>query len=369
MNTNRLSALLPILLPLLAIAVSGCGGGASDGQSSSGFGGSPGAGPSGSGGAGGGVALSTSSAGGGLSLGSGGGAGTGGAPPETYIYAHTDTTLFRLDPNSPSLGLTTIGDFDCIGSGSGQDSAMTDFAVNANLDLWGISGYDVHPLTIQGSTVHCEPQIALQNSDARFYGLTFAPSGVLDPSKEVLVAGNSGGELWAIDAQGGLTQHGTLGVVPANDGNGNTYDAANVGKAWELSGDILFLANNGSPVGFAMVRDCPTPPATTGCSYVNTLIELDVPKLGSATTGSVLKAIRGQIRQGPSCHDGMGTDYGNIYGIAAWNDKVYGFSRTGNLVEISIDDGTACLVKAYSTSLFAGAGVTTKAPVIVPTPK
>ncbi len=92
--------------------------------------------------------------------------------------------------------------------------------------------------------------------------------------------------------------------------------------------------------------------------------------VSSATTGSVLKAIRGQIRQGPSCHDGMGTDYGNIYGIAAWNDKVYGFSRTGNLVEIF--DRRRHRVpreRAYSTSLFAGAGVTTKAPVIVPPPK
>jgi hypothetical protein len=366
MNPNRLSVLAWPLLSLLFAASLGCGGSAASGDASSGF---AGAGPTGSGGSGSGLTTS-SNAGGGLTKGSGGaGGGNGGAPPETFIYAHTDTTLFTLDPNSPALGLTTIGDFDCIGTGQGQDSAMTDFAVNANLELWGISGYDVHPLTIQGSTVHCEPQIALQNSDARFYGLTFAPIGVLDPQKEVLVAGNSGGELWAIDAQGQLTQHGTLGVVPANDGNGNTYDAANVGQAWELSGDILFLANNGSPVGFAMVRDCPTPPSTTGCSYVNTLIELDVPKLGTATTGSVLKSIRGQIRQGPSCHDGMGTDYGNIYGIAAWNDKVYGFSRTGNLVEIAIEDGTACLVKAYANDLFAGAGVTTKAPVIVPAPK
>ncbi|HVY49177.1 MAG TPA: hypothetical protein VHB21_24975 [Minicystis sp.] len=348
-------------------ATLGCSGSSSDTHTFS----SGGSGPSTTDGSGGGdqgsggFTTSTGAAGG---LGTGTGGAAGGLPQDTYIYAHTDTTLYRLDPSSPSLGLTTIGDFDCIGSGSGQDSAMTDFAVNGDLQLWGISGYDVHPLTLQGSTVHCEPQIAT-DSNARFYGLTFAPAGVLDAQKEVLVAGNSAGELWAIDDAGHLTQHGTLGVVPADDGNGNSYDPANVGKPWELSGDILFLANNGSPVGFAMVRDCPNPPETTGCSYVNTLIEIDVPALGSATTQSVLKTIRGQIRQAPGCNDGMGTDYGNMYGIAAWGDKVYGFSRTGNLVQIEIDDGTACLVKAYAGSEFAGAGVTTKAPVITPMPK
>ena len=58
-----------------------------------------------------------------------------------------------------------------------------------------------------------------------------------------------------------------------------------------------------------------------------------------------------------------------MFGIAAWNDKVYGFSRSGNLVEINTADGTGCLVTQYADDKFAGAGVTTMAPVTPPPPK
>ena len=202
-----------------------------------------------------------------------------------------------------------------------------------------------------------------------FYALTFAPKGTIDASNEVLVAGNTAGELWAIDAQGNVEQHGNFGKVPADDGNGNAYDSKHVGKAWELSGDIVFLANAGNPVGFATVRDCPTPPSTNGCNAVNTLIEIDVSKLGNATTGSVTKSVRGQIVKRKGCNDGTQGDYGNMYGIAAWDKKVYGFSRSGNLVDIDITDGSGCLVQAYGDDKFSGAGVTTLAPVVAPPPK
>ena len=297
--------------------------------------------------------------GGGLDL----GPGTGGGGP-TLIYAHTDTTLYQLDPTSPSLAITKIGDFDCV---PGNTTAMTDVAVNANGDLWGVSAHAVWPLEIQNTTVHCGSEIHLSDPNVRFYALTFAPAGVLAPGKEVLVAGNTAGELWSIDANGGLTQRGVFGTVPADDGNGHPFD--HPGTTWELAGDIVFLANGGDPVGFATVRDCPSPPDTTGCSFVNTLIEIDVPKLATATTDSVTKAIRGKIMTRTGCGDGLGGDYGNMYGIAAWNDKVYGFSRKGNLVDIQTSDGGGCLVQSYPDALFAGAGVTTLAPVVPPQPK
>lgn len=295
--------------------------------------------------------------------------GAGGNGPMDYkIWAHTDTTLFSLDPKDPNLALTQVGSFDCIG-GMNQDTSMTDFAVDSNLNLWGVSSKFAYPLTVMGSTVHCGTPIPFTDPKAKFYALTFAPAGVIDPMKEVLVAGNTAGELWAIDGGGNLSQHGQFGSVPKDDGNGHTYASKNVGKAWELSGDIVFLANNGSPVGFATVRDCPNPPSTSNCNPVNTLIEIDVPKVQPAGAQSVIKSVRGQIVQAQGCNDGTNGDYGNMYGIAAWNDKVYGFSRTGNLVEISVTDGSACLVKAYASDKFAGAGVTTLAPIMPPPPK
>src|SRR5690349_12087256 len=44
-------------------------------------------------------------------------------------YAHTNDTLFKLDASKPTLALSQIGKFDCLG-GTGQDASMTDIAVN-----------------------------------------------------------------------------------------------------------------------------------------------------------------------------------------------------------------------------------------------
>ena len=305
--------------------------------------------------------------GGGLNIGGSLAADGAGANGSELIYAHTDTELYQLDPTSPGLSLMLVGAFDCIGA-SGQDVSMTDLAVDKNEGLWGISAKAVHPLSVAGGMVHCGPPVQLNNpKGVSFYGLTFAPAGVLDSAKEALVAGNTAGELWAVDDQGNLSEHGTFGLVPPNDGNGHDY--ANAGQPWELSGDIVFVANSGSPVGFATVRDCSNPPYTSNCSSVNTLIEIDVPKLATATTESITKAVRGQIVKRAGCQDATTGDYGNMYGIAAWNDKVYGFSRSGDLVEIATQDGSACLVQPYPSAKFAGAGVTTLAPVITPQPK
>lgn len=293
----------------------------------------------------------------------------GPGPGSTLVYAHTDTVLFQVDPTQATPDLKQLGAFDCVGNGQ-VDPAMTDVAVDKDGQLWGISHTQIHLLEIQGQVVHCATSIPLDNpADVKFYALTFAPVGVLDPAKEVLVGGNTAGELWAIDPQGKLTQVGSFGNVPATDGNGNLYPTTNQGKPWELSGDIVFVENDGNPIGFATVRDCPDPPTTTNCSKTDTLLEIDVPKLTYAGSASVTKAVRGQIVKKGGCNDGVTGPYGSMYGITTWADKVYGFSRTGNLVEIDTSDGSACLLSAYTGADFGGAGVTTKAVVVPPPPK
>lgn len=354
---------LALLLPA-ALAVASC---SSKSQTSSGmFTGSGGTGAGGTGSAGddGGVTFTTGS--------SSSSSGTGPADAGAYlIYASTDTSLYTLDPTSPNLTLTKVGDFDCIANGT--NSAMTDIAVNKNGDLWGITGHDLYPLTLQGTTVHCGQVIHLGASSPTFYALTFAPEGVIDPAKEVLVAGNTAGELWAIDDQGNLSQHGVFGTVPAQDAQGHTYPSTpsggdTVGQLWELSGDLVFLANGGNPVGFATVRDCPTPPSTANCTYVDTLIEIDMTKIGAVGNQPVAKGVRGQLLKATGCGDGWSGDYGSMFGIAAWDAVVYGFSRTGNLVTIRNDTGGTCMVKNYSPEKFSGAAVTTLAPVQPPPP-
>lgn len=330
------------------------------GTSSTGtFGGSGGGASTGTGGA-----PTTSSSSGGMggssfTTGSGGG---GGSAVEFAAYAHVGKTLYTIDPKNPSAAPKVVGDFDCIGTK--PDTAMLDLAVSEAGEVWGISYANIYQLQIQGGVVHCAKKIPLPSGSATFFGLTFAPAGVLDPTKETLIAASTAGELHKIDTTNGTLQlHGTFGKVPANDGHGNSY--ANQGKAWELSGDVVFLANNGNPVGFATVRDCPNPPDTAGCNTTDTLIEIDMTKLQSVGSQSVTLKVRGQIVKAAGC-GGDAKFYEQTLGIAAWNDKVYGFSHNGAIIEIDNDDGTACQVANTPNMFWNGAGVTTLAPVIKP---
>jgi hypothetical protein len=376
MNALRL-ACCSLLIPLGFVFAS-CGGNGD--KTSGGFGGSTGSNGSNGGsvsGMGGDAGFGPDGLG--VGVGAGGGAGTGGdgSAPSYLIYASTDTTMFTLDPTSAKLTLTTVGTYDCIGpSGTpGQQStAMTDLAVDHQQNIWGLSSYGVRQLTVQGTTVHCGSEIYVHVTDPnstdpsfpyiKFEALTFAPENTITAGQEVLVAGDTNGQLFAIDTTtNAITQHGQFGNVPANDGHGHNY--LYPGGAWELSGDIVFLANDGNPVGFATIRDCPNPPDNTGCNPIDTLAEIDMTAIATAGTQSVLKAIRGQVVKGAGCGD-TATGYGSMYGIASWNANVYGFSRSGNLVLISNVDGSACLVQNYPADLFSGAAVTTLAPVKPP---
>ena len=326
---------------------SGAGAGAAGGGGPIGVGGSPGAGGS---------------------IGVGvGGSGGGGIQGKPLVYVHSNTTLHQFDPAAMPYQLQPIGDFDCIG-GAGQDTSMTDFAVNAAGTLFGVSQTKAYVLEIQGSVVHCKSTINLptklpSGKTTVFYALSIAPAGVVAATESV-IAGNTDGELWAIDDQGNATQHGNFGLVPAKDQNG--YVFPNAGKPWELSGDIVFLENGGTPVGFATVRDCSSPPKSSPCN-TDTLIEIDVAAMKNAGNQSVLKSVRGKIQKAATCSDAT-TAYGNMYGIAAFNDQIFGFSNKGEFVTISNKDGSACLVQSFAMEKWAGAGVTTIAPVIPPPP-
>src|SRR5262249_41657078 len=153
-------------------------------------------------------------------------------------------------------------------------------------------------MKVTNNVVACSADAKPISGTDKFFGQSFAPKGTLDPSAETLLVGDNAGMLYAVDtSSGALSPVGSFGDVPADDGNGNTYPSdknGGTGSAFQMSGDIVFLANNGSPVGFATVRDCKS---TSTCSQVDTLIELDVSKLSKGNTASVRKSIRGQVKK------------------------------------------------------------------------
>ncbi|HEX4515908.1 MAG TPA: hypothetical protein VH054_20305 [Polyangiaceae bacterium] len=265
---------------------------------------------------------------------------------KTLLYAHDNTTLYQLDPQS--LGApVTIGDFDCIG-GTNQPTSMTDIAVDKSGNVYAVSQVAAYPLTINGNNVHCAATWTLPAANV-FYGLTFAPENTVNAA-ETLVAADSGGIIWSIDSQGNTAKLGTFG----KDANNQTY---------ELSGDIVFLANNGTPVGFATVRACPN----NTCATADTLVEIDMTKLKANNTSSVVKSVRGVLHQGSKCQNTTAPpSYGKMYGIAAFEDQVYGFSHDTGIVAINNVDASVCLVTVPNGIAWSGAGVTTVAPVIAP---
>ncbi|MEO6572694.1 MAG: hypothetical protein ABIP89_02555 [Polyangiaceae bacterium] len=270
-------------------------------------------------------------------------------PGSVLLYAHTAKELFKLDPASIASPMVSIGLIDCIG-GSSNPSSLTDVGVSKDGAVYGVSSSGAYPFVLPSGAgkVHCAATWPLPGTHTNFYGLTMAPENTLD-AQEVLVAANDAGQLFRIDATtGATTQVGTMGTDTVS------------GKAWALSGDIVFLANMGSPVAFATV--CPA----GNCGGTDTLIELDVSKV-TPGTASALKSVRGPIVKGAWCTNAASpASFGSIFGIAAYDDKVYGFSNKGELIEIHNIDGSACLVKAYANTSFKGAGVTTSAPVIAP---
>ncbi|HSQ67087.1 MAG TPA: hypothetical protein VLM85_27910, partial [Polyangiaceae bacterium] len=153
----------------------------------------------------------------------GGEGGMGSDGGTTVLYAHTNTTLYQLDPGNLAAPLVTIGDFDCIG-GQGQATSMTDVAVDKDGALFAVSQIAAYPLAIQGGVVHCKATWLLP-SNAAFYGLTFAPENTV-AAAETLVAANDAGQIFSIDSQGQTTLLGNFG----KDTKGNTY---------QLSGDIV----------------------------------------------------------------------------------------------------------------------------------
>jgi hypothetical protein len=272
------------------------------------------------------------------------------------IYANTDTELYSFDPMTNTV--KDIGPFQGLGGGTG-DNAVTDLAINGNNEIWVNTETAIYtaalPMGGTGSVAVTKKHTISGMPGQKFFALAFAPMGVLG-SGEGLVAGDNAGNLYSIDANGAATLLGGFG----NDSRGNP---------WQLSGDIVFFTQNGSAVGLATIRSCPN----NKCSLTNDYLALiDVAALTTAfnshSTGTMLKQIYG-----------TGTTYGELFGVGAWQDKVYAFSRKHTTdagafpAELIAIDGTG---KGVSLQMFpnitagwSGAGVTTKASVTIPPPR
>jgi hypothetical protein len=287
------------------------------------------------------------------------------------VYAHTDDTLYSVDPSTKAV--TMIGLF--VGtSDSSTDSAVTDLAVDANGDVYVNTESVVYQAALpSGGTgsVQLTKKATIQGT-AKFYALAFAPVGALDPSNEVLVGGDSNGSLWSINTSTGAT---------INLGNFGT-DTSISGNTFELSGDVVFYLDptNQAPTGLATIRSCPAGGSGSKCKG-DYLASVNMLALKTAyTSGTAATSLLGGIYGGSASGPGNGTGFADVFGLGAWNSTVFGFTRhigTTPVVApqlITIDTtptsgvGTMVSNNFSFTNGWSGAGVTTKVTISVPPP-
>jgi hypothetical protein len=242
----------------------------------------------------------------GFSPDSGGGGGGGGGGDAVYVYAHTASTLYRVDPDT--LAVTQVAPF---GWGSVGSDQMTDLAIDKTGQMIGVSFtrvYRVDPATAQTTLLS-------SSLSGTFNGLSFVPASMVGQTGDDVLVGtrNADGKVFRIDPMtGGATEVGNMG-------------------AFQSSGDLVAVAGA-------------TLQTVTG-SGSDRLARL-APQTFAATP------------------IGSGTGYGEIWGVAYWKDKVYGFTNNGHFLLIDPTTGVATMVSQTPGMAWWGAAVTTLAPVL-----
>ena len=241
----------------------------------------------------------------------GSGSGTAGSNGGTgsdavYVYAHTASTLYRVDPDS--LAISEVGDF---GWPAGDDQ-MTDIAIDKAGHMIGISFDKVYKV----DSTTAQATLLSSSLDGMFNGLSYVPAS--------LVNGGSGDDVLV----GTRSDDGA--VFEIDPMTGATSQIGNMGGQFMSSGDLVAVD------GFGIVQ---TVPGNSGDGLV------------TLATGSFAATMVGN------------TQYDEIWGVAFWKNKIFGFTKGGAFVTIDPHTGAATLVSNNGQAWW-GAAVTTAAPVI-----
>ena len=228
----------------------------------------------GSGSSGGGSSGGSSGSSSGSLAGDGGGivdeGGDGSITVVNTIYAHTDETLYSVDPQT--MAVTVVGPFAGT-SDSSTDSVVTDLAVDSNHDVYVNTESVVYkaalPATSPGTVTLTK--VATIQGTAKFYALAFAPVGSLDPNIEVLIGGDSNGALWSIDTTSGATVN--LGTFGAGQERRPPTPGRTSSSSPATSSSTTTSSNN--PTGLATIRSCPA-----GKSNSDHQLQQGLPRVG-----------------------------------------------------------------------------------------
>lgn len=239
---------------------------------------------------------------------------------DVLIYAHSSGTLFSFSPLTNTV--TPIGPFvDGTGATAGP---MIDLAVDSAQNVVTSSATELFQVDVANAHVTSLGAFDVTSGE-QFYALTFLAVGELHPDREALVGATNMGAYYEIDPTNAHTTF--LGQYP--DG-------------WLSSGDLVSVHGLAT---YATIRH-------NGDTH-DTLAQITF-----AADGTSIITVIGPIVQGA-------TEYNHIFGLGYWGRAVYGFSSTGELIEIDRMTGAGHLATTDTgTGQFWGAGVTTIAPIV-----
>ena len=224
----------------------------------------------------------------------------------TYVYAHSSSALYRVDPDT--LAVTKVGDF----AWSNGPDEMTDLAIDKNGLMIGMSYTAVY--RVDSTNAHAT--LLTDGLDGRFNGLSFVPAAALGQTgDDVLVA----------------TRGEDGNVFRVNPMTGATTQVGNMGN-FSSSGDLVSVS------GLTL--------QTTGNDPSNDRLARLAPNTFTATP------------------IGSSIGFADVWGLAYWKNKVFGFTSAGEFITIDPSTGVGTLVQSNGPSWW-GAAVTTSAPVIL----
>ncbi len=231
---------------------------------------------------------------------------TGGPVELAEVFGHSGSVLYRMDPDTKAV--EEVGPF------TGCDGSVIDIALDENSQMFGSTFGELY--SIDRTTGAC----TLIASGDYPTSLSFVPAGTVDPNEEALV-GFVDEQYVRIDKQTGVsTPLGTLadGLIS--------------------SGDLVSVIGGGTWLTVF----------GPGCETGDCIIELD------PTNGAIIR------NYGP-------LPYTQVFGLAFWAGRAYGFAREGVLFEIEFGATDVLTTEipipgAPAMLEFFGAGSTTAAP-------
>ncbi len=235
------------------------------------------------------------------------------APEETggvefaEVFGHSGRTLYRLDPET--LEVTEVGDFQDCGTQS-----VVDIALDEDSNMFGVRYGALY--SIDRETAQCTLIAEGEYPDS----LSFVPEGTVDADREALVG--------FVDER----------YVRIDTEDGSISDIATLADGLRSSGDVVSVKGGGT---YLTVFG-------PGCEDTDCIIEFN------PSNGLVLQ--------------NYGTlPYDQVFGLAFWAGKAYGFSRDGDVFEVEFvgDSVTTTPIQVPGGGVeFFGAGSTTSAPPV-----